>query len=85
MCNVKLFYSETLAVGFIAQTHTHTHAHTHREQKVGLRTMKCVINSQKLIDWWQAEKDIQNRQGGVDLGQEFFATGFLRHGMLNVH
>lgn len=57
----------------------------HRQQKiaVGLRTMsnmKCVVNSQKLIDWWQVEKDIHSRQAGVDLGQELFATGFLRHG-----
>ena len=43
--------------------------------------MKSVVNSQKMIDWWQSERDIQSRQGGVDLGQELFATGFLRHGM----
>ena len=56
-----------------------------REQKVGLRTMKSVINSQKMIDWWQSEKDIQSRQGGVDLGQELFATGILRHGLYPLH
>ncbi len=45
-----------------------------------MSTMKSVVSSQKLIDWWQAETDIHSRQAGVDLGQELFATGFLRHG-----
>lgn len=42
--------------------------------------MKCVVNSQKLLDWLQSEGDIQRREEGVALGQELFATGILRHG-----
>ncbi len=42
--------------------------------------MRCVVNAQKLLDWLLSEGDIQRREEGVALGQEFFATGIIRHG-----
>ena len=51
-----------------------------REQKVGLRSMKGVVNAQKLIDWLLAEGDIIKREEGVALGEHLFASGILRHG-----
>ena len=53
-----------------------------REQKVGLRNMKGVVNAQKLIDWLLAEGDIIKREEGVALGEHLFASGILRHGEL---
>lgn len=50
-----------------------------REQKVGLRSMKGVVNAQKLIDWLLAEGDIIKREEGVALGEHLFASGILRH------
>lgn len=51
-----------------------------REQRVGLRSMRAVVCSEKLIDWLVFEGDITNREQGVTLGEELFATGILRHG-----
>lgn len=50
-----------------------------KEQRVGIRSIPCVVVSQKLIDWWHSEKDISRRVDGITLGEEFFATGVLRH------
>ncbi len=38
-----------------------------------------LVVSQKLIDWWLEEKDIPKRVDGITLGEQFFATGVLRH------
>ena len=46
---------------------------------MGVRNIPCVVMSQKLIDWWLLEKDISRRIDGVALGEDFFATGVLRH------
>ena len=61
----------------------HALIHTcHRDQRVGIgrNTLHCVVNSQRMIDWWLEEKDISNRGEGVTLGKEFYATGMLKHG-----
>ena len=50
-----------------------------REHRTGLKSIPSVVMSQKLIDWWLLEKDIARRVDGVTLGEEFFATGILRH------
>ena len=55
-----------------------------REQRVGLRAMKCVVNAQKLLEWLVVEGDITSREKGVALGQELFATGIIRHGRFSL-
>ena len=51
-----------------------------REHSIGLRKMRCVVNSSKLLDWLISERDILNRGEGIVFGQDLFATGVLRHG-----
>ena len=47
-----------------------------------LRPLKCVIHAQRLLEWLEAEGDIASREEGVAFGQDLYAAGILRHGVL---
>ena len=53
-----------------------------RDQKLTLRPLKCVIHAQRLLEWLEAEGDIASREEGVAFGQDLYAAGILRHGVL---
>ena len=52
------------------------------KQAIG-KPLKNVVCAQKLVDWLVVEHqhDVGSREKAVQLCQEFFATGILRHGV----